>query len=268
MTRTMSLLIAGIATLAAMDNESSKLAVPSGSPTDPGHGELGLGLERHRVTRTFDDSGSAVDRGGDAADTALGASLTIGVVEGIDVAVGVDYHRLRDEASDPDSGSGLGDLGLGATFRLAQGEHWVVGLLPHIELPIHGDPPDDELATSSDDPTWGVDIAATWESGAFIGSATTGFTRNTGDSAEASDGTIWLGAAVGITVQEWLQPEIDLVYERDLLADDGPGWALIGFIGAQFPTEYWRGSVGLSRTLAGRLADEDAALSGSITWLW
>ena len=144
----------------------------------------------------------------------------------------------------------------------------MVGLLPHVELPIHGDPPDDELATSSDDPTWGVDIAATWESGAFIGSAATGFTRNSGDSAEASDGTVWLGAAAGITVQEWLQPEIDLVYERDLLADDGPGWSLTGYLGAQFPTEDWRGSVGVSRVLAGRLADEGTALSGTFTWLW
>lgn len=266
--RALLLCCLGAVALSAVENESTKLAVPGGCPADPGAGEFGLAVERHSSDSSFDQEGSSSDRGGTASSTDISASLLFGIIDGVDLGISLGYSRLDDEASDPDSGSGPTDIGIASTIRLGHADTWSVAIIPHVDLPAEPDPPDDALATSSDDLSWGVDLAATWESGDFTSNLVAGFTRNTGATADASDGTVWLGLAGGLVVRDWLQPEIDLVYERDLVAGDGPVWAVTGYIGAQIPTESWRGSVGFSRTLAGCQTDIDTALLASLTRLW
>ncbi len=261
-------LISGLLSAAAVENEATKLAVPSGLPVGPEGVEVGLAWEGSRASRAFDTTGKVSDRGGTSNSTTVTASVVVGVIPRADLGLAVGWATVRDDASFAETSSGPTEAVLASTILLAEDTTWAIAIIPHIDLPIRRAVPEDRPTTGATDTAYGITAAATWEQGGFTSNFALGGTRHTGATAQASRGGLDAGLAGGYVLTPWLQVEADVVYACELLVDHSPSWSVKGFAGFQIPTPAWRGSIGVSRTLLGRQTDLASALTASITRIW
>ncbi len=261
-------LIGGLLSAAAVENEATKLAVPSGLPVGAGGVEVGLVCELSRASRAFDAAGTAGDRGGAAVSTTVTASVVVGVIPRADLGLAVGWATVRDDASFAETSSGPTQAVLASTILLVEKKTWAIAVIPRLDVPIRRTVPDDRPTTGATDAAYGFTAAATWEHGEFTSNVAAGYTRHTGVTAQTSRGSLDAGLAGGYVLTPWLQIEADVVYARELRVDRSQAWSVTGFAGFQIPTPAWRGSLGLSWTLLGRQADVATAVSASITRIW
>lgn len=263
--RSISLLVLA-ACVAAVDVEPAKLATADAAPLDPGATELAFGASWTIADRVLDAEGRSQDRGGRLTERGLGLGITRGLVDGLDAGIGLGWTRVDDTASDPDTGSGLSDLELGAKWcfwQTAGGDDaWALALLPGITAPLgRGQDPATEIPTASRFWTAGLTLAGSGNLGIIAVNADVGYTHALGsdESREGLVGTVAANAAIGVQIDGSFQPEIDLSWARDRVEEGDAPWSLAMTAGVQIALPFGRLGLGVQRVIDGAEVDEATA---------
>lgn len=255
-------LLCSIAT--AVEVEAAKIATADAAPLDPGAWEIALGGGLARSTRAFDADGERVERGGSLTQAGVSLGLTYGLREDLDAGLGIGWDRIHDHAAGaaggPDHGSGFTDLTLGAKWRYATWGGEDAGLagalLPSLTLPLGRDH-DDSRSIATASRCWTAGLAAAFsgnvERWAFNTDA--GYVQAFGPDRDGYRGTLTADAAIGYQIDARLQPEAELSWTRDRVADGDAPWRLTGTLGVQIGLEIGRLGLGVQRDLAGRSTD-------------
>jgi hypothetical protein len=258
-----TLLISLAALVAAVEVEPAKLATADAAPLDPGTWELALGAAWTMADRVRDAEGTSQDRGGALTEAGLGVGLTYGLVEGLDVGLGLGWTAIDDQAGDPDDGSGPTDLELGAKWRFwqrADGENaWAAALLPAITVPLgRGQDPTTEVPTASRFWTAGLAGAVSGNLGIIAVNADLGYTHALGsdDTREGYVGTLAANAAIGVQITDSIQPELELNWTRDRVEEGDAPWALAVTAGVQIGLDVGRLGIGMQRVVDGASVEE------------
>lgn len=261
------LILATAICAAAVEVEPAKLATADAAPLDPGAWELALGASWSRADRTIDAAGVEQDRGGRLREAGYGAGLTYGLAEGLDAGLGLGWTRIDDQAADPDHGSGVTDLDLGAKWRFWQHEAgetaWAAALLPALTAPLgRGHDPEAGIPTASRCWTAGLAAAVSGNLGILALNADLGYNHALGgaDCREGYVGTIAADAAIGVQVADWLQPEVELNWARDRVDEGDAPWSLAITAGVQIGLPIGRLGLGVQRVVDG--ASVDASTTG------
>lgn len=257
------LLLTAVALAAAVEVEPAKLATADAAPLDPGATELAFGASWATADRVLDAEGRSQDRGGKLSERGFSLGVTYGLVDGLDAGIGLGWTQVSDTASDPDTGSGLTDLELGAKWRFWQTEGgdnaWALALLPGITAPLgRGQDPETDISTASRFWTAGLTLAGSGNLGIIALNADVGYTHAYGneESREGYVGTLAANAAIGVQISEFIQPEIDLSWARDRVEEGDAPWSLAVTAGAQFALPFGRLGLGVQRVIDGADADE------------
>jgi len=243
----------------AVEVEAAKLATPDAMPLDPGSVELALGLSWARSRDVYDDAGDRQDRGGTLAERTFEAGATLGIREGLDAGITLGWAHIRDDAADPDSGTGPTDITLGAKWQFFANETAAVALLPELSIPVGDGRPEDEISTGSEEWGIGLTVAATvaierLALGAAIGR---GWILDDGDERGA-----WaIDIAAGWQLSEAIQPEIELHHARDVDTGDAPEARQTSVtLGMQLSGSAGRLGLGIDRVIAGQNAERATTL--------
>jgi hypothetical protein len=254
-------------TCAAVETEPAKLATADAAPVDPGAIEVAAGWSYTTASRTLDADGNRRDRGGRATEHAIGIGLTAGIVEGLDAGVGLGWAAVTDAAADPDDGSGPTDIELGAKWAFWQGEAAAVAVLPGATLPLGRDQdPADGIPTASRFATIGGVLAASGTVEGCSWNCDAGYVHACGshDDRAGYRGTWVADVAVGYVVAEGVQPEVDLSWARDRVAEGEAPWSLTATAGVQVALPIGRLGAGAQQVVAGALVD--AATAVVVDW--
>lgn len=266
--------------LAAPDDrialEHGKLATSDATPVDPGALEVELSYERSRDLRgagSFDRSA-----GGDAQT--LGVGLTYGVREGIDASVSAGWgtayaaawdHVPDDGISGPARGEGLTDLAAGVRWRFLRAEAGLeLALLGGLVAPLGARASVDHVGLSQEH--WSADAAlvASGDRGAFTANAELGVAVPFGARRGDARGTMFANVAAGWQLLPWLQPELELHYERAWSAGPTPDADLLGVTGGVVAPfgEGYRLAAGVHYAVWGRHAGQTAAATVAFKWAY
>lgn len=249
---------------AAVEVEAAKIATADAAPVDPGTWEVALGGGLARATRAFDADGERVDRGGSLTQGGASLGLTYGLREGLDAGLAIGWDRIHDHAAgaagEPERGNGVTDLALGAKWRYATWGDEDAGLagalLPSLTLPLGRDH-DDSRSIATASRCWTAGLAAAFSSslGRWAGNADAGYVQAVGPDRDGYRGTLTADAAIGYQIDERIQPEAELSWTRDRMADGDAPWRLTGTLGVQIGLAIGRLGLGVQRDLAGRSTD-------------
>jgi len=265
------LILAAGAVWSADQPELAKVATEDAGTVDPGALELAVGIDHAWTSKFWDADGISADRGGRARQTGLGVGLKYGVVESLDIGVGMGWSRITDqaaaEAGEPDSGSGLADVDLGLKWRFFQGEddRLACALTAGAIAPMGRGTAEDVMPVASEDWALRGGLVATGWIDRLAWSTAIEFVRPLGEAADETRYEFAWDAAVGWQVAPWLQPEIELHYQsaKAVEGDDSSVWS--GTVGLLAPLESGRIAVGWTRDLAGHSADQSDQVAASYT---
>lgn len=252
----------------AVDVEPAKLSTADAMPVDPGCYEIALGLSWSRCRCTFDHAGGRHDRQGTLTERQFDLGFTAGLVQGLDAGIALGWQHVTDDATDPDRGQGLTDVGLGIKWRFLELEKVALALIPEVSLPVGDGDPADEISTGSNLWGAGLTLAATASMDGLALGAVIGRGWVFGKEEDRGDvrGSVSADVAVGWQVTETIQPEIELHYIRDLHTGDTPDcWLISATVGVLVDSDYGRFGAGIDQALAGRESDE--ALSIILQWV-
>lgn len=257
-----AILLTAAALAATADVEPAKLATADAAPLDPGAVELALGVARSAADRAYDDDGSRQDRDGRTVGQDLGIGLTVGLTEGLDAGLSLGWSRVRDDAADPDHGSGATDAEVGVKWRFwstaGDDQEWGLALLPAIAIPLgHGQDAETEITTASRFWTAGLMLAGSGSIGRLALNADAGWSQAIGseDDREGYRGSVVADVALGLQVADGVQPEIDLSWARDRVEEGTAPWSLTVTAGAQFALPCGRLGLGVQRVIDGAGCD-------------
>lgn len=257
------LLLSTAALIAAVEVEPAKLATADAAPLPVGTIEVAPGIAWTTAGRAFATDGSAGDRGGRLNQLDASVGLTRGMAPGLDAGITLGWSRIRDAADSPDHGSGPSDLGLGAKWAFATLDRpdgaWQFGLLPEVTVPLgRGQDASERIPTASRYWTAGAVLAASGGIGRIALNADLGYTHAIGSDGDREGyiGTVTADAAVGVKIDDRIQPEIDLSWARDRVEDGDTPWSLTVTAGAQIALPAGRLGLGIAQVVAGAQADE------------
>jgi len=265
------LMLAAGAAWSADQPELAKVATEDAGTVDPGAFELAVGIDHAWASKGWDAEGTSTDRGGRARQTDLGVGLKYGVVESLDIGVGVGWSRITDqaaaEAGEPDSGSGLADVDLGLKWRFFQGEddRLASALTAGVIAPMGRGTAEDAIPVAGEDWALRGGLVATGWIDRLAWSTAVEIVRPLGEAAEETRYEFAWDAAVGWQVTPWLQPELELHHARAdaIEGDDAYVWSFTA--GVLIPLESSRIAGGWTRDIAGTASDQSDAISVSVT---
>lgn len=256
---------------AAEPPELAKFATEDAGTVDPGAWEASLGVGHVWSTRAWDDAGTSADRGGRTTETAACLGLKFGLVDHLDIGVGLSWISVQDDAAedagDPDSGSGIGDIELGLKYRFYQGEgdHLSAAFVAGAIAPMGRGTSEDRIAVASK--YWSVQggLVLTGWVDLLAWSTAINVLRPLGSGTDETRYELGWDAAIGYQVADWIQPEVEVhhVSSDAVDADDAQNWSLT--VGVLIPLEIGRFAGGWTRDLAGSNADQSSVLSASFT---
>jgi hypothetical protein len=255
--------------------EHGKINTPDASPVDPGHFEIESSYTYVHAKRFWDNDGNSHARGL-AREQAIGLSVTAGVVENFDVAVGGSYVWLKDEDNDFDEndaeigpviGHNFGDLELSGRYRFFESKERSLELayLAGFTIPVGNDASREEIGTSQEYWSFSQALVATKDWGQWTANTDIGYALPLGDKRENARGTFNADVAVGYQVLPWLQPEIELNYAHDFLTTEDDQEVLATTVGLVMPLDdRLRVNVGVQQGLWGRNANKDTTLCAAV----
>jgi len=235
--------------------EHGKLGTADASPVDPGHVETEFGCSWSQARRAWDNDGNR-QGSGLVREQAVGLAVTAGVVQDVDVSVGMDYLRLRDDDNGcPTTGDDAGDLCIGGRWRFLSVEPhafeaaWISGLT----VPTGSDGDEHELGTSQEFWTWDNVLVVSKDWGRWTANADAGYSLPFGENRGNARGTLSADLAAGYHVLDWLQPELELNGARDATRDEADGESLAVTAGLIMPlSETVRVNAGVQQGVWGR----------------
>ncbi len=210
--------------------EHGKINTADASPVAPGAFEVEVGYSYLRSKRLFDRDADT-QRRGLTREHAVDVAFATGITDNVDVGVAAGYHWVRDDDNDydeldgefgPRHGDHFGDLEFGARYRFLNLEPqrfemaWIAGFT----APTGSDNCRREIGTSQE--YWSLDqsLVASKDWGRLTANAEAGYSLPFGEDRDDSRGTAALNLAAGYQALDWLQPELELNYEREFVKDD------------------------------------------------
>ena len=266
MSRPLALLSLSLA-LAASDVEPTKLATADVSPLDPGTIQLSVGLSSSRATAAFDQQGDTSNRGGTLRNREVDFGFDIGAGHDVELNFALGWLRTDDAAADPDFGRGPVDASVGAKWAIHTWENGDdaigVGILPAVTIPLgRNQDPASQIPTASRTWTAGGVACTSGNFGSLSFNADAGYTHALGseDEREGFRGAYVADVALGVVVQPWLQPEVNVSWSHDRV-DEGPAaWSVIVTAGVECPFDWGRLSGGVARVVDGALVDQETSV--------
>lgn len=257
--------------MAADVPELAKAATEDAGTVDAQGWELSVGAATTWSDRVWDDTGTSADRGGTSRENGLELGLKYGVVENLDVGIAVGWSSVSDKAvadDEPDSGSGLTDLDLGAKWRFltTEDDHFAMAVTAGAIAPMgRGTDEEKKIPVASEDWSLRGGVVATGWIEQFAYSTALELVRPLGEAADETRYEIAWDAALGVQVLPWLQPEIELHYQtaKAVEGDDASVWS--GTIGLLASLESGRIAVAWTSDLAGQSADQSDQIAASYT---
>ena len=246
----------------AIGVEHGKLGTADATPVDPGHVELEFGYSYAWSRRGWDPAGRATGRNLDE-EHALGLSVTVGVVENLDVGFGLDYLWLHDEEGDgPKRGRSIGDLALGGRYRFYQNDTYKLEIAYNsgFTVPTGSRTDRDDLGTSQEFWSWDNSVALSKDWDRWTANAELGYSLPFGEKRGEARGSLIANMAVGYQLLSWLQPEVEAGYSRDYFEAAEGGETLALTAGLVMPiSDRLRVNVGVRQSLWGRNTDRTTA---------
>jgi len=255
--------------------EHGKINTPDASPVDPGHFEIESSYGYTHSKRYWDNDGDTHARGL-AREQSVGLSLTVGVIENLDVAVGGNYAWLKDNDNDfdpddaafgPASGHDFGDLELSGRYRFIENKEnsFELAYIGGFTLPTGSSSDRDEIGTSQEFWSFNQTLVASKDWGKWTANADIGYALPLGNKRENARGTFNADVAVGYQWLSWLQPEVELNYGHDFLTDEDDSEGLATTVGLVMPVnDQYRVNLGVQQGLWGRNSDKATTLYGAV----
>jgi hypothetical protein len=245
--------------------DASKLWTWCAIPNGLGHGGFETGVLDTRSSRSWDASGTSVDRGGRYADTRAYVNLAVGIAEEADLSLRGDLVRSSDQADGRDPGIGLGDPCLRGTWRVlcADDERFNLAILPAITAPWGRESDDRHLYPGAGFWQYELAVAASQAIGSAIVQADAGWALYRGSARGTAEGHAYADLAFGWQLTDSFQPEIELNWYR-ARQDDSAGRdpKTLGLTGGMVtsPADAWVLLAGAQRVVVGRNADQTTTL--------
>lgn len=209
--------------------EHGKLATSDATPVDPGILEIELSYGPSWSLR----GAGSFDRAAPGHAHEVGLGLTYGLLTGLDAAVSAGWASAYDAAWDlepgdgisgPEHGQGLTDVAAGARWRfLRRAGSLELALLGGVVAPAGARASVGRVGISQEH--WSADLAlvGSGDRGAVTANAEIGASVPFGARRGSARGTLFANVAAGWHVRPWLQPELELNYERAWSAGPTPG---------------------------------------------
>jgi hypothetical protein len=238
--------------------EHAKLNTADASPVDPRHVELEFGYSNTWARHAWDTDGDSHGRGL-AREQALGLALTVGIVQNLDVSVGLDYLWLHDSESDSaTTGDDIGDLGVSGRYRFFSSEQhrieaaWISGLT----APTGSRSNERELGSSQEFWSWDNSLVLTKDWTRWTMNAEVGWSQPFGEKRGDDRGTLSANLAAGYQLLAWLQPVIELNSGREFEAGEDDATSVAVTFGLVMPiNDCLRVNLGLQQGVWGENTD-------------
>jgi len=255
--------------------EHGKINTLDASPVDPGHFEIESSYS-YTQSKHFRDNAGDVHYRGLAREQTLGLSVTVGVIENVDMAVSSSYRWLKDNENDfdkddgvfgPETGHGLGDLNISGRYRFFESKEHGLSLayIGGFTLPTGNSSSVKEIGTSQEFWSFNQALVATKDWGKWTANVDVRYALPFGDKRENARGTLNSDIAVGYQVLPWLQPEVELNYSRNFLTNDNDQEVIATTVGLVMPiNERIRLNTGVQQGLWGRNTDKATSLYAAV----
>ena len=198
--------------------------------------------------------------GANASETQIAAAMTYGVIDNLDVAVGLPYLLLKSkEAGESTSANGLGDVPIFLKWRFYEQEGLSLALKPGITLPTG----DDEKELGAGKVTCSIFFITTKEAKPWAFHLNLGYIRNDNNNDEVKN--IWHASlAAELEVAKGLRVVADTGIERSREQESHlhPAFILGGLIYSV--TDNFDLDVGIKGGL--NKAEPDYTLLAGLTW--
>lgn len=251
--------------------EHGKINTPDATPVDPGSFEVETVYSHASGNRAWDNREIGSSRGY-LSEHAAGLSITAGIVNNFDIAIGSGYNWLRDEDNDydgdgnpnPTTGNGLGDLDLHARYRFIRddAQSLDVAYIGGVTIPTGDRNGESRLGGSQEFWSLNQTLVASKDWGKGTANLAAGFALPFGDRKGAARGTFYADLGIGYQILPWLQPEAEVNFARDFVsqADDAETLAVTG--GLVMPVnDRLRINAGVQQAVWGRNADKTTVYS-------
>jgi hypothetical protein len=190
----------------------------------------------------------------------LSATLTYGIIDDIDVALGVPYEACRSEDSESVvKGSGIGDFSLEAKWRFYEKEGLSFALKPGLTIPAG----DEEKGLGAGRPTYHVLFIATKQMKPWEFDVNAGYLRNENSIGEREN--IWSVSLDGqLEVLRDLKLALDagVATNPDSSSDTAPAYILGGLIWSLRENL----DIGLGVKVGLTKSEPDVSFRGGVTW--
>ncbi|OQA56051.1 MAG: hypothetical protein BWY42_01206 [Candidatus Omnitrophica bacterium ADurb.Bin277] len=260
--------------------EPTKLTVVDATPVDPGHIEW---VNTYSITgskKQWRTNGRRTKRKF-LREHGFETQANIGVFNGFDFGITQGFAYLLDkennydetggaadadgespdETDGPHRGHGRTDLILNGRWRFYQScdETLRVAYIPSITIPIGRRSNLDHLGPSQGYVSMGNTLAVTKDMNRWTMSGNAGYEVPIAHKARRENyaGTLTLAAGAGYHVFDWLQPQVEVIYEHDF-EQSGKGSKLVSMVfGAIIPVnDHLRLDLGVVQGIAGSNADQ------------
>lgn len=251
--------------------EHGKINMSDASPVDQGHFEIEAIYSFMSANRAWDRDGNNYKRGY-ISEHAGSLSLTAGVFKDLDVAVSSSYNWLHDKDNDhdgdgnpgPTTGDKFGDVNASARYRFIQNDfyHLDVAYIGGFTIPTGSRSTEEHLGTSQEFWSFDQTLVASKDWGKWTANADAGYALPFGDRKGAARGTFNADLGGGYQALPWLQPEVELNYTRDFVADADDSQALAATVGLVMPVnERLRINAGVQQAFWGLNTDKATTVS-------
>jgi len=203
----------------------------------------------------------------------LGLTVTYGIVDDVDVSVEVGYATAYDSAYDDGSGKigsahgqGLTDSATGIRWRFLSRPGLDLALKSGLVLPTGAKSTSTKVGLTQSFWSFENALVTSKDLGAFTANAELGYSFPFGSKRGDERGTLFANLAGGWQVLPWLQPELELNYERSYEAGSAPNASCLyvtGGVVAPFGAGY-RISAGVQYAAWGRHTGQ--SVSGAVAF--
>ncbi len=254
--------------------EHAKINTADASPADPGSYEIEVVYGYEWANHAWDANGDRMARGFKREHVAT-LTLTAGILDNLDVNIGGSYDWLKDKANDyddsdalfgPVKGDHFGDISFGARYRFLNNESYKLELAysTGFTAPTGSWNGEKEIGTGQEYWSWDQTLEASKDWGKWTANADVGFALPFGDRLGSARGTFNADIAAGYQILPWLQPELEVNYSRDFVADDD-AYVLALTGGFVMPiNERFRLNTGIQRAVAGQNEDKTTAFTAGL----
>jgi len=268
-------LSAAPATAVEIGIEHGKINTADASPVDPGHYEIEASFSFTGAKQFWDASGHTHDRGL-FQEQNIGLSFRAGLVDNFDIAVSGAYSWLKDEDNNfdedagmvgPSTGDGVTDIEVSGRYRFYNNaeRHLEIAYIAGVSIPTGNNSDRDGIGTSQGFWSFNQTLVASkdWERWTLNGDI--GFSLPIGNKRENARGLFSIDLALGYQILPWLQPELELNYSHDYLADTDHAQMLAMTAGLVMPiNETLRMNIGVQQGVWGENADKATSLCATV----